>query len=183
MGIEFYQFENEVWYRTDDGDNKLLLETSTEIIKKLIEIIREYYPESYSALETEYSKSSLNISYFQYLIVRRFCKCNFGRLDSTQFDIREDTILNFEKVDCPLRGECKFERVICCPKFNSKLSNAEKRVMKLVYHGFDNNKIAEQLYISPHTVKQHIKAAYTKLKIHGKSEFIRYANKNKMFNN
>jgi hypothetical protein len=55
------------------------------------------------------------------------------------------------------------------------------RVMQLVYEGFNNEDIAERLYLSPHTVKNHIKSVYLKLDIHEKSEFIQYAHKNNLF--
>ena len=80
-----------------------------------------------------------------------------------------------------MRGECKLESIVCFPKFNTRLSEAELRVMHLVYDGVGNDEIAERLYLSPHTVKNHIKSVYAKLGIHEKSEFIRYANKNDLF--
>lgn len=52
-----------------------------------------------------------------------------------------------------MRGECKYEGVICNPQFNSRISDAEMRVMHLVYDGLDNDEIADRLYLSPHTVK------------------------------
>ena len=76
----------------------------------------------------------------------------------------------------------QFENVICSPKFNSTLSRQELRVMKLMYEGKNKEEISSELYISPNTVKNHIKSVYTKLGIHEKSEFIQYANKNHLFN-
>lgn len=182
-GLEFYIFEGELWCKSDDGQNQIVDESQTELIKSMLDEIRGCYPLAYKALTKEYEKSSLNVPYYQYLIVRRFCKCNFGKLDGTKPDVDRTGKFNFEKVDCPLRGECRFEGVICSPKFNSKLSDAELRVMKLIYQGASKEEIAEQLYISPYTVKNHIKSAYLKLGIHEKSEFIRYANENNLFNN
>ena len=46
---------------------------------------------------------------------------------------------------------------------------------------FNNEDIAERLYLSPHTVKNHIKSVYLKLDIHEKSEIIQYAHKNNLF--
>lgn len=84
-------------------------------------------------------------------------------------------------MSCPLRGECPLEGVVCMHKFNSQLSKKELDVMRLVYEGCNNDEIADRLYLSPFTVKNHIKSVYAKLGIHEKSEFIQYANKNKVF--
>lgn len=182
MEIEFYQYNDELWYKTANGMNRVLAETDSQLIQTLISIIRERYPSAYLALENEYQKSALNVPYFQFLIVRRFCKCNFGKLDTTEMDIDENSHFHFEKVECPLRGECRNEGIICSPKFNSKLSAAELRVMKLVYDGKSKEEISETLYISPHTVKNHIKSVYLKLGIHEKTDFVRYAQSNNLFN-
>lgn len=182
-GLEFYIFENELWCKLDDGRNEIVTEDNTELVRTILNAIREHYPRAYTALAKEYQKSAMNVPYYQYLMVRRFCKCNFGRLDSTKTDIEQNGKFNFEKVECPLRGECRFEGVICFPKFNSKLSEAELRVMHLIYNGVSKEEAAEQLYLSPNTIKNHIKSVYLKLGIHEKSEFIRYANNNNMFNN
>lgn len=179
--LEFYIYEQELWCKHDDGRNEVVTEHDTEIVQSLLECIREQYPEAYKALEKEYQKSAGNVPYYQYLIVRRFCKCNFGRLDTTKIDVEHSGAFNFEKVECPLRGECRFEGVICSPKFNTKLSDAELRVMRLIYDGIGKDEIAERLYLSPNTVKNHIKSVYCKLGIHEKSEFIKYANKNNLF--
>lgn len=179
--LEFYIYENELWCHYGDGRNEVVTENDTELIHYLLELIREHYPTAYKALEKEYQKSAGNVRYFQFLMVRRFCKCNFGKLDTSKMDVEVTGAFNFEKVECPLRGECRNDGVICCPVFNSKLSDAELRVMRLVYDGATKEEIAEQLYLSPHTVKNHIKSVYCKLGIHEKSEFIQYANKNHLF--
>ena len=179
-GVEFYTIDNEVWYITSDGKNERLDETKKDVVGMLIERIMECYPEAYKALEKCYSKSALNVPYYRYLIARRFCKCNFGRLDTTEIDC--GTSFHFEKVSCPLRGECQFEGVVCMPKFNNALSKRETEVMRLVYEGCSTSEVAERLYLSPFTVKNHIKSVYAKLGVHEKSEFIKYANKNKVFN-
>lgn len=179
--LEFYIYESELWCRHSDGRNEVVTEKSTELIQKLLEIIREHYPDAYKALEKEYKNSAGNVMYYQFLIVRRFCKCNFGKLDTTKIDVESSGKFNFEKIDCPLRGECKCEGVVCFPVFNTRISDAELRVMKLVYDGESKEAIAERLYLSPHTVKNHIKSVYCKLGIHEKSEFIQYANRNNLF--
>lgn len=179
-GIEFYIYEDKLWC-IKDGTSKEVEEGDTELVQALVETIKTQYPEAYKALEKNYQSSSANVRYYQFLIARRFCKCNFGKLDSTKQDIETGGKFNFEKVDCPLRGECKFEGIVCQPRFNSRLSEAELRVMKLVYQGFNTETIASALFLSPHTIKNHIKMVYCKLGIHEKSEFIRYANEKNLF--
>lgn len=183
MAVEFYMFDDELWYIKDGSENQALSEKDTEIIKKMIDVIRERYPEAYNALSKEYQKSAMNVPYYQFLIVRRFCKCNFGKFDTTTVDIDNIGRFNFEKVECPLRGECKNEGVICCPKFNTKLSPAEQRVMYLIYQGLSKEEVGDKLCLSPNTVKQHVRSAYCKLGVHDKGEFIKLAKDNSIFNN
>lgn len=175
MAVEFYMFDDELWFIKDD-ENQALSEKDTDVI-------RERYPEAYKALSKEYQKSAMNVPYYQFLIVRRFCKCNFGKLDATTYDIDNLGRFNFEKVECPLRGECKNEGIICCPKFNSKLSPAEERVMNLIYQGFTKEEVGDKLCLSPNTIKQHVRSAYCKLGVHDKSEFVKIAKDNNIFNN
>ena len=179
--LEFYILDNELWCLCPDGRNEQVTEHNTELVREILSKIREFYPEAYKDLSKWYQKSAANVPYYQYLMVNRFCRCNFGKLDNTKKDIGRNGVFNFERVDCPMRGECPHENKVCCPSFNSNLSDAELRVMKLVYDGCDNDEIADQLYLSPHTVKNHIKSVYAKLGIHEKSEFIQYANKNNLF--
>ena len=178
--IEFYIFNKELWY-ISDGENKIVTESDTELIGTILQKIIQLYPEAYKALSNEYKKSALNVPYYQYLIVRRFCKCNFGNLDNTRSDIDIEGNFNFECVSCPLRGECINEGVICNPKLNTKMSEAEKRVMKLLYEGKSTTDTASILYLSPDTVKSHYKSVYRKLGICSLSEFIRYADKFHLF--
>ena len=183
MAIEFYMFNDELWFIKDDGTNQVLTERDTDVLQNLIAAIRERYPEAYKALSEEYRKSSLNVPYYQFLMVRRFCKCNFGKLDTTKYDIDNLGRFNFERVECPLRGECKFDGVICFPRFNSKLSPAEERVMNLIYQGLSKEEVGDKLFLSTNTVKQHVKSAYCKLGVHEKGEFIKLAKDNNLFNN
>lgn len=147
----------------------------------LIERMMECYPEVYLSLADLYKKSAMNVQYYRYLIARRFCKCNFAKLDTAELDCKETLSFCFEKVLCPLRGECLLEGIVCMPKFNSNLSKKELQVMRLIYDGCSNEEVARRLFISPFTVKNHIKSVYVKLGIHEKSEFIQYANKNSIF--
>ena len=182
INLEFYLLEDELWCLYPDGRNEQVTEKNTSLIMEVLSSIREFFPEAYASLSKWYQRSANNIPHYQFLIVNRFCRCNWGLLDTTKKDIDGRGIFNFERVLCPMRGECPYENIVCNPKFNSKLSDAELRVMKLVYEGCGNEEIAERLYLSPHTVKNHIKSVYLKLGIHEKSEFISYAHNNNLFN-
>lgn len=177
---EFFTFENEVWYRLANGSIYRLTESSTEIIMEMLDKIEKFYPNAYNALCNEYERCKRNLTFFRFRIVSRFCKCNFGNIDNV-FDIDEFGRFSFEYVPCPLRGECKYERVICFPEFDHHISKAEMRVLLPLYNGKKKEEIAEDLYLSVHTVNNHIRNAFSRLGIHEKSEFIKYAEVNNLF--
>ncbi len=179
--MEFYIFENELWCM-HDGKNEVVKENDVQLIKEMLGKIREFYPEAYADLEKWFKKSSFNVPYFQYLIVDQFSRCNFGNLDNGKKDVDSTGCFHFERVNCPMRGRCTHENVVCNPKFNTNISPAEMRVMELMYDGMSVEDAADRLYLSPNTVKNHIKSVYLKLGIHGRSEFVLYANKNNLFN-
>jgi DNA-binding CsgD family transcriptional regulator len=183
-GLEFYMYEDELWCKSDDGKNFIVDEGCTEVVSYILNNVRMKYPEAYKDLEKCYHRSAQNVSWYQFLMARRFCKCNFANLDATERDVESISssgAFRFEKVQCPLRGECPYEGRICMPKYDSTLSRQELRVMKLWYDGMDNEEIGDELYISPGTVKLHVKSAYQKLGVHTKAEFVKYAKEHKLF--
>lgn len=179
--MEFYIYNDELWCIGDEGENKKVCENDHDLIGRILEVIESCYPDAYRALESIYARSKANLPYYKYLIVRRFCKCNFGELDYHKQDITRSNLINLEHVKCPMRGECLFEGVICLPKFNSNLTGMEMRVMKLLFDGMSNEEISSQLFISPNTVKKHILNSYTKIGVHEKAEFIKYAVQHSLF--
>lgn len=178
--IEFFTIDERVYISRPEGKIEEITENH-EIINDILESVENFYPLAFSSLNEWYAKSMRNASYAKFLMARRFIKCNFGELDCTEKDLDREGSFHFEKVKCPMRGECKYENKVCLPKFNSRLSKAEIRVMELFYRDKDIEKIADKLFLSGHTVKNHIRSAYTKLGIHSRSEFISYANRNHLF--
>lgn len=176
--MEFFVSGDEVLYEGANGVE--VLKEGSEVVNEIIEKVRELYPYAYDALCKCYSKSRTNVTYFNFLVARRFCKCNFGNLDHTKKDVDSEN-LNFERVPCPLLGECPYEGVICMPKMETSLSEAEKRVMKLVCDGRSNQEIANELYLSPNTVKRHITNSFMKTNIRNRTEFVKFANENSLF--
>lgn len=178
--IEFFAYESEVWYRLPDGTIDKLRESDSAILDDLIEHIATFYPKAHEALCTEYKGCALNRSYFRYRIASRFIRCNFAQLDNIP-DFSANGSCSFEYVQCPLRGECRYERVICRPEYDHKLSAAEMPVLRLWLDGQSIDDIAERLHLSPHTIHNHIRHAYQRLGIHSKAEFILYASQNHLF--
>lgn len=60
------------------------------------------------------------------------------------------------------------------------LSSREIEVLELLKKGYDYNKTAEQLFISPYTVRKHIENIYKKLQVHNKVEAVQKAIKNRI---
>jgi DNA-binding CsgD family transcriptional regulator len=178
--IEFYSTpEGEVMIK-EEGRGVRQLCQEDPFIEKYLETIQEFYPDSFKGLAECYKASGLNKHYCHFLMTRRFIKCNFGGYDNV-LDIDHLGRMNFEFVPCPLRGECKYDRIICSPKFNSKLSERELEVMKMLYEGHSDDEVSGKLFISLNTVNNHRKNSFKKLDIHSMADFIRYANDNNLF--
>lgn len=180
INCEFFCFENEVWCRASDGTTCRLTESDIDTVRALHDKIEAFYPEAHRALAVIYKASSANIPYFRFRIVSRFLRCNFSNLDHVP-DIAADGSFNFESVPCPIHGECRYHGVICRPTFDHKLSPAELRVMELLYRGLSDNDMAATLCLSPLTIKTHIRNALTRLGLHSRGEFMRYAAQNNLF--
>ncbi len=61
-----------------------------------------------------------------------------------------------------------------------KLSKREKEVLEQLSKGLNYNLIAENLFISPSTVRKHIENIYKKLHVHNKMEAVQKAMKHKL---
>ena len=61
------------------------------------------------------------------------------------------------------------------------LSDKELTVLQYASEGKTRDEIAVIVGVSPETVKTHRKNVYTKLGIHEKAEFVKYADKNEIF--
>lgn len=55
------------------------------------------------------------------------------------------------------------------------LSGREREVLDLIAVGSTNREIAERLYLSPHTVKEHTSTLYRKLQVRNRAEAVRRA--------
>lgn len=126
------------------------------ITEEMIVLIRDLYPGAFAALSQLYAKSERNKDFFEYKIVHRFIRCNFGEYDALSYDISQVGTFNVEDVRCPMRGECLFEGVICKPTLQTALTQREQEVATLLAQGLCRQEIADELSISVYTVHRHI---------------------------
>ncbi len=157
-----------------------LTQKDNEIIADLLEISETFYPEQSDALKVEYANSSANKPYYDFLRARRIINCCFGENDR-QPDIDEFGNYHFEMVKCPRMAECKNFKRICQPQFDSNLTERELEIMKMYFQNYKTETIAEKLFLSMHTVRNHRRNSLQKLKMHSLKEFNDFAHINKLF--
>lgn len=173
--IEFFTSpEGDVLYRIDNKQICELTDAEHELVNGIYDRIRTDYPEAFSMLNDEYSKSSKNISYYRYLVVRRFIRCNMSNFDTLSIDITSEGIFHFEQVNCPMKGECKLYKIVCSPKYNSNLTKMEDRILDMYCLPMEMEQIASELYLSIHTVDTHLKNIRKKTGCHSKAELMKY---------
>lgn len=178
--IEFYRTPIGGIMVTDESGTHELREGDRKFISAMISKIGEFYPEALSKLSEVFQNKRFNVPHYEYCIVSRFIRCNWGRYDSVM-DVDQFGNFNFEEVECPLRGECSAEGIICKPKFNSRLSDREIEVMQQYYHGLDEPRIADKMCISVETVKTHKRNVLRRTSTNSLTEFILYAKNNNIF--
>lgn len=155
--VEFYNCpDGSINVKPFDAPMFVYDESCKRITQEMIVLIRDLYPSAFKALSELYTKSQRNKDYFEYRIVHRFIRCNFGEYDALTYDINAVGELNMEDVRCPLRGECLFEGLICRTPLNTELSPRETEVAKLLALGYTRQEVADELEISIFTVTRHI---------------------------
>ena len=177
--IEFFTVDGAIFYKMGNVV-KVFHVDSHEMINFVLDGMQQFYPKAFEALADCYKACKPNPAYYKYRIAARFIKCNFAALDN-KADIENRWFGTFEYVNCPMRGECRLQGIVCSPEFNHRLSPAELRVLRLVYDGLPEHEIAGMLFISPHTVHTHIRNAYTRIGVHSRAEFVKYIEKYKLF--
>ncbi len=177
QNIEFYiSPDGSINIHRKNEPTKIFDESCTEIVEEVLIMIRDLYPGAFAALSELYSASSRNKRFFEYKIVHRFIRCNFGEYDGLTFDIDGMGSFNFEHVNCPMRGECKLEGIVCRPMLKTDLSEKENEVVALLLRGYDRNAIADELCISPFTVTRHFANIRHRLGLKSTSQIITHFN-------
>ena len=177
------ELKNIEFYNTPSGDviiaeiNKpirVLCEEDTELINSLLQIINDRWPIAYKRLSENYTKSERNIQHYNFRMVKRFLRCNCGEYDQNYYDIDAHGIFHFEEVKCPLRGECRDECIICKPEMNTKLTDREMDVFRLIAENYLMEEIADELHISIATVNRHRENIKAKLGLRSVKEMLTY---------
>jgi DNA-binding CsgD family transcriptional regulator len=175
--IEFYNTpEGDIMVKHVGEKATLLATGDRDVILSMLDYLYTYYTEAYKALVDLYSMRKRNRIYFEFSIVSRFIRCNFGEYDQSQCDIDRNGHFSFEEVKCPLRGtgDCPLENVVCRPKFIISLSLRELEVYRLIVQNKKAEDIAYQLSISKHTVDRHRENIKARLGLNNIPELITF---------
>jgi DNA-binding CsgD family transcriptional regulator len=176
--VEFYNTPSgQVMIHVEGEPVRLLKEEDVDFISRRLETIQSLFPDAFSALSELYSKNSRNKKWYEFRMVSRFIRCNFGEYDELRRDI-QNGVYNFEEVKCPQRGECPFEGIICKPKMKTILTNAEKSVAKLYASGLTFREIADELGISYNTVHTELYHVKVRLKLKSSKEITKWIKNN-----
>lgn len=175
------------FYSTPDGDVMVkpinepvyvLTPGNRDIIQGLLSVLTDLYPIAFERLSHIYSKSERNREYYEYKMVHRFIRCNFGEYDQYNYDIDAHGAFRFEEARCPLRGECLDEGIICRPTLATSLTEREQQILSKIGEGLQAHDIAEELHISIATVNRHRENIKTKLHLKSVGQLIKYYHEN-----
>ena len=162
------------------GEVVLLKKMPHEWLVKVDNGIKELYPKTYTKLCEQFGDSEP----FLFARICQFLSCNCAEKNGVP-DIDEHFNFKLETVYCPARalGICKLG--FCLPQLTDKLSKTEITVLKLFCEGMSEEEIGERLFISSHTVHNHINNMYTKTGIKGMSNpdrrLVAYAHEKNLF--
>lgn len=155
MNLEFFTgSDGHVWFRDINGCQRLSTK-NVELLDYMMDRIYRVFPGTYKRLQSMYKESECNKYYFKFRCVERFIRCNMGDDNAQKLDVT-DNLFNLEVVQCPLRGICKDEGVLCKPSPDSAFSPAEKKVAELYSEGCTINEIAHQQQKSVSTVNNQL---------------------------
>lgn len=169
--VEFFIIDGQTCIRRN-GVSKPLKPSDREAIEFMLGQMRQCFPAAMERLEEWAVESRPNRRFFEYRMVDRFIRCNFGEADFLYSDV-EDGMFHFEEVKCPLRGICKDENVICKPRFKMPVSKEESRAAVLYSRGLTANEIAKVLGKGVKTVKNQLGNAAKRLGLNGTRDLIK----------
>ncbi|MBO5181851.1 MAG: LuxR family transcriptional regulator [Paraprevotella sp.] len=175
------------FYNTPQGDVMvkragepvaMLTVENRPLVSELLSVISDRYPDAFRRLAEAYSRYEPNRCHYEFKMVHRFCRCNFGEYDEYKRDIDENGTCFFEEVRCPLRGECRDEGVICKPQLRTELTGRENEILELIGEGLQAQEIAEELCISVPTVNRHRENIKARLGLRTIGQLVKYYHEN-----
>mgnify|MGYP001030496480 CR=1 FL=1 len=165
MKIEIFTSSDGLDLVANTGDTYRVITENDSVVRLISKLIEKSYPKADHRLKAKYSD--------EFSRVRRFCKCNFSKKDNIpDIDNRQ---FNFEYVDCPLRGECEDENIICNPTFDSGLTLRETQIVKEFAKGLQAKEVGYSLRITTRTAETHRRNIYAKLGINNTGELVNWA--------
>ncbi len=184
FSIEFYNTpEGDVMIKEQNAPARLFTQEDRDLIASCLYTMRVNFPEAHNRLMEMYSRYERNRINYEFKVVHRFIRCNFGEYDQYNYDINQNGVLRFEEVRCPLRGECLHEGIICRPKLNTRLTEREIEVLRLIANGTQTEEVANELSISPLTVNRHRENIKIKTGCRSVPELVRWWHEHDMNNN
>ena len=177
------QITNIEFYNTPEGDVMMkefgqpavvLKDSDRPTIEYMLSVIRDRYPKAHARLMQLYSASTMNRWHYEFRVVHRFIRCNFGEYDQYTYDIDASGNFIFEEVKCPLRGECHLEGIVCKPEIDTNLTDREMEVYRLIVANIRTEDIAIRLSLSKFTIIRHRENIKARLGLHDIPEMITY---------
>lgn len=163
--------DGQIWLQQQDGQQRPLTQHDTEIINLINAHIQALYPDTAQALDVIYQSSAPNKPYHRYLTAARFIRCNMASDDLQRYDIN-GSVINLERVQCPIRGLCPHDGIICNPT-PSALNPAEQQVAVLYAQGYTARQIAASLKKNMSTVNNQLWHLAKKINARTRHELIR----------
>jgi len=153
--VEFFNYELEVKVIMN-GTIKKFYEPPTPIYQLLNEEMHRH-PKAFQILKDWHPESESKQ-------IETFARCRYGDLENTG-DIVDGKFSSAEFWDCPLRGSCKGEGIICAlPNYKGEtLSGDEVQLLKMLTTAMTNDAIAGALTIALGTFHQLKQKLYAKL--------------------
>lgn len=181
FSVEFYNTpDGEVMVKEYEKALRVLSEEDRAFISDFLSVLHIRYPDAFKRLSEIYTTSERNVVYFEYRIVKRFVKCNFGEYDQFNYDIDIHGMFHFEEVRCPLRGECPHEGIICKPRLNTTLSSRELEVFSFIAKGYQAQEIADELSLSIATINRHRENIKAKIQVKSVPQMVAYWHSNNL---
>lgn len=152
--VEFFLINGQTCIRRN-GVSRPLTPKDRDAVEFMLRNMEQCFPATVNRLREWAAESMANKRFFEYRMVDRFIRCNFGEADFLYPDV-DNGMFHFEEVKCPLRGICKDENLICKPKIQVPVGREEGRAAMLYSKGLTAWEIAAVMKKSVSTIKNQL---------------------------